>query len=138
MVDVESLFQALTETAEKLRKGGTINKYMALMEAIGDLKDSLKTANRGILPNCGNSSEKRLYSRILKHYEISTGMPSSSGRCISWTVITTTSRGCSAVAFTMRHRTERLSHSARTTAARSIAKRSGNSGVPRCRSEPDP
>ncbi len=47
MVDVESLFQALTETAEKLRKGGTINKYMALMEAIGDLKDSFKKSEQG-------------------------------------------------------------------------------------------
>lgn len=47
MVDVESLFQALTETAEKLRKGGTINKYMALMEAIGDLKDSFKNSEQG-------------------------------------------------------------------------------------------
>ncbi len=51
MVDVESLLHALTETANKLRKGGTFNKYKALIEAIGDLNESFKKSEHG------NSSE---------------------------------------------------------------------------------
>ncbi|HNS82354.1 MAG TPA: radical SAM protein [Methanolinea sp.] len=51
MVDVESLLHALTETPNKLRKGGTFNKYKALIEAIGDLNESFKKSEHG------NSSE---------------------------------------------------------------------------------
>ena len=60
MVDVESLFQALNETAEKLRKGGTINKYIALMEAIRNLNSSFKKSEQG-----GGSELWRLVGKTL-------------------------------------------------------------------------
>ena len=47
MVDVESLMHALSETAEKLRRGGTFNKYKALIEAIGEMNDSFKKSEHG-------------------------------------------------------------------------------------------
>lgn len=47
MVDVESLLHSLTETSSKLRKGGTLNKYKALIEAISDMNQSFKKSEYG-------------------------------------------------------------------------------------------
>ncbi len=47
MVDVESLFEAIEQMAEKLRKGGTINKYKALLEGVKQLHDSFKKGEQG-------------------------------------------------------------------------------------------
>lgn len=42
MVDVESLFESIESMAEKLEKGGTINKYTALLEGVTKLHESFK------------------------------------------------------------------------------------------------
>jgi len=54
MVDVESLFAAIEQMAEKLKKGGAINKYAALLEGVKELHSSLKKERRGALPSFGN------------------------------------------------------------------------------------
>ncbi|HTY15590.1 MAG TPA: radical SAM protein [Methanoregulaceae archaeon] len=47
MVDVESFFQSVEEMAEKLKKGGKINKYMTLIEGIRALHSSVKKGEQG-------------------------------------------------------------------------------------------
>jgi uncharacterized radical SAM superfamily Fe-S cluster-containing enzyme len=47
MVDVESLFEAIEQMAETLKKGGTINKYKALLEGVKNLHDSFKKGEQG-------------------------------------------------------------------------------------------
>ncbi|MEN6444236.1 MAG: radical SAM protein [Methanoregula sp.] len=42
MVDVESLFESIEHMAETLEKGGTINKYKALLEGVKNLHESFK------------------------------------------------------------------------------------------------
>jgi uncharacterized radical SAM superfamily Fe-S cluster-containing enzyme len=42
MVDVDSLFDSIERMAETLKKGGTINKYKALIEGVRDLHESVK------------------------------------------------------------------------------------------------
>ena len=42
MVDVESLFESIEKMAETLKKGGTINKYMALIEGVKNLHESVR------------------------------------------------------------------------------------------------
>ena len=42
MVDVDSLFESIEKMAESLKKGGTINKYKALIEGVKNLHDSVK------------------------------------------------------------------------------------------------
>ena len=42
MVDVDGLFESITQMAETLKKGGTINKYKALIEGVRNLHTSLK------------------------------------------------------------------------------------------------
>jgi uncharacterized radical SAM superfamily Fe-S cluster-containing enzyme len=47
MVDVESFFTAIEQMAETLKKGGTINKYKALLEGVKHLHDSFKKGEQG-------------------------------------------------------------------------------------------
>ena len=47
MVDVESFFAAIEQMAETLKKGGTINKYKALLEGVKQLHDSFKKGEQG-------------------------------------------------------------------------------------------
>jgi 7,8-dihydro-6-hydroxymethylpterin dimethyltransferase len=42
MVDVESLFESIEQMAETLKKGGTINKYKALIEGVKNLHESVR------------------------------------------------------------------------------------------------
>jgi len=47
MVDVESLFESISHMAETLKKGGTINKYKALLEGVKEMHDSVKKGEYG-------------------------------------------------------------------------------------------
>jgi len=47
MVDVESLFAAIEQMANKLKKGGTINKYATLLEGVKELHTSFKKGEKG-------------------------------------------------------------------------------------------
>ncbi|MFY9749006.1 MAG: radical SAM protein [Methanoregula sp.] len=47
MVDVESLFAAIEQMANKLKKGGTINKYATLLEGVKELHASFKKGEKG-------------------------------------------------------------------------------------------
>jgi 7,8-dihydro-6-hydroxymethylpterin dimethyltransferase len=47
MVNVESFFESVEEMAEKLRKGGKINKYLTLIEGIRALHSSVKKGEQG-------------------------------------------------------------------------------------------
>jgi uncharacterized radical SAM superfamily Fe-S cluster-containing enzyme len=47
MVDVDSFFTSIEQMAEKLRKGGTINKYTALLEGVKHMHDSVKKGEAG-------------------------------------------------------------------------------------------
>ena len=47
MVDVESFFESIDRMAEKLRKGGSINKYTALIEGVGNLHESVRKGEKG-------------------------------------------------------------------------------------------
>ncbi|GAB6286958.1 MAG: radical SAM protein [Methanoregula sp.] len=47
MVDVESFFAAIEQMAETLKKGGTINKYKALLEGVRRLHESFKKGEQG-------------------------------------------------------------------------------------------
>ena len=42
MVNVESFFETIEQMAENLKKGGTINKYKALLEGVKNMHDSVK------------------------------------------------------------------------------------------------
>ncbi|MFA5331134.1 MAG: radical SAM protein [Methanoregula sp.] len=46
MVDVESLFNAIEQMANKLKKGGTINKYATLLEGVKELHASFKKGEK--------------------------------------------------------------------------------------------
>ncbi len=47
MVDVDSFFDSIEKMADRLRKGGTINKYAALLEGVKNLRDSMKKSEAG-------------------------------------------------------------------------------------------
>jgi 7,8-dihydro-6-hydroxymethylpterin dimethyltransferase len=47
MVDVESFFESIEHMAETIRKGGTINKYKALLEGVREMHDSVKKGEQG-------------------------------------------------------------------------------------------
>jgi uncharacterized radical SAM superfamily Fe-S cluster-containing enzyme len=47
MLDVDSFFTSIEEMAEKLKKGGSINKYKALLEGMKGLHDSVKKGEQG-------------------------------------------------------------------------------------------
>ncbi|MDD4137432.1 MAG: radical SAM protein [Methanoregula sp.] len=47
MVDVDSFFESIEQMAETLKKGGTINKYKALLEGIKNMHDSVSRGEQG-------------------------------------------------------------------------------------------
>jgi len=47
MVDVESLFAAIEQMSDKLKKGGTLNKYATLLEGVKELHASFKKGEKG-------------------------------------------------------------------------------------------
>jgi hypothetical protein len=47
MVDVDSFFESIGQMAETLKKGGTINKYTALLEGVKHMHDSVKKGEQG-------------------------------------------------------------------------------------------
>ena len=47
MIDVDKFFESVEQMAEKLRKGGTINKYTALLEGVKNLHESVKKGEQG-------------------------------------------------------------------------------------------
>lgn len=47
MVDVDSFFESVEHMAETLKKGGTINKYKALLEGVKNLHESFKKGEQG-------------------------------------------------------------------------------------------
>jgi len=46
-VDVDSLFESIEHMAQTLKKGGTINKYKALLEGVKEMHDSVKKGEQG-------------------------------------------------------------------------------------------
>jgi uncharacterized radical SAM superfamily Fe-S cluster-containing enzyme len=47
MIDVDLFFETIEQMAEKLKKGGTINKYTALLEGVKNLHESVKKGEQG-------------------------------------------------------------------------------------------
>jgi len=47
MVDVEKFFESIGQMAEKLKKGGTINKYAALLEGVRNMHGSIRNGEQG-------------------------------------------------------------------------------------------
>jgi uncharacterized radical SAM superfamily Fe-S cluster-containing enzyme len=47
MVDVEKFFESIEQMAEKIKKGGTINKYTALLEGVKNMHESVKKGEQG-------------------------------------------------------------------------------------------
>jgi uncharacterized radical SAM superfamily Fe-S cluster-containing enzyme len=47
MVDVDKFFESITEMAEKLRKGGTINKYTTMLGGVKSMHGSMKKGEKG-------------------------------------------------------------------------------------------
>lgn len=47
MVDVDSFFESIGQMAGTLEKGGTINKYKALLEGVKNMHDSVKNGEQG-------------------------------------------------------------------------------------------
>ena len=47
MVDVDKFFESIEQMAVKLKKGGTINKYTALLEGVKKMRDSVKNGDQG-------------------------------------------------------------------------------------------
>jgi uncharacterized radical SAM superfamily Fe-S cluster-containing enzyme len=47
MVDVESLLESIEHMAETIKKGGTINKYKALLEGVREMHDSVRKGEQG-------------------------------------------------------------------------------------------
>jgi uncharacterized radical SAM superfamily Fe-S cluster-containing enzyme len=47
MVDVDSFFESIQQMADTLKKGGTINKYKALLEGVKNMHDSVKKGEQG-------------------------------------------------------------------------------------------
>ncbi len=47
MVDVDSFFESIQQMAETLKKGGTINKYKALLEGVKNMHDSVQKGEQG-------------------------------------------------------------------------------------------
>jgi 7,8-dihydro-6-hydroxymethylpterin dimethyltransferase len=47
MVDVETFFESIEHMAETLKKGGTLNKYKALLEGVKSMHDSVKKGEQG-------------------------------------------------------------------------------------------
>jgi hypothetical protein len=47
MIDVDNFFESVEQMAEKLKKGGTINKYTALLAGVKNLHESVKKGEQG-------------------------------------------------------------------------------------------
>jgi hypothetical protein len=47
MVDVDQFFETIQQMAEKLKRGGTINKYTALLEGVKNMHDSVRNGEQG-------------------------------------------------------------------------------------------
>jgi 7,8-dihydro-6-hydroxymethylpterin dimethyltransferase len=47
MVDVESFFESIEHMSETIKKGGTINKYKALLEGVRNMHDSVRKGEQG-------------------------------------------------------------------------------------------
>jgi 7,8-dihydro-6-hydroxymethylpterin dimethyltransferase len=47
MVDVETFFESIEHMSETIKKGGTINKYKALLEGVRNMHDSVKRGEQG-------------------------------------------------------------------------------------------
>jgi len=47
MVDVESFFKSIEQMTETIKKGGTINKYKALLEGVKSMHDSVQKGEHG-------------------------------------------------------------------------------------------
>jgi uncharacterized radical SAM superfamily Fe-S cluster-containing enzyme len=47
MVNVENFFESIEKMAETLKKGGTINKYKALLEGVRSMHDSVRQGEQG-------------------------------------------------------------------------------------------
>ena len=47
MVDVDSFFESIEQMAETLKKGGTTNKYKALLEGVKNIHDSVRKGEAG-------------------------------------------------------------------------------------------
>jgi uncharacterized radical SAM superfamily Fe-S cluster-containing enzyme len=47
MVDVESLFESIEHMADTIKKGGTINKYKALLEGVREMHGSVRKGEQG-------------------------------------------------------------------------------------------
>lgn len=47
MVDVDTFFESIEHMSETLKKGGTINKYKALLEGVRNMHDSVKRGEQG-------------------------------------------------------------------------------------------
>jgi 7,8-dihydro-6-hydroxymethylpterin dimethyltransferase len=47
MVDVDSFFESMEKMAEKLKKGGSVNKYASLLQGIKDLHVAVKKSEQG-------------------------------------------------------------------------------------------
>ncbi|MDD1706765.1 MAG: radical SAM protein [Methanoregulaceae archaeon] len=47
MIDVESFFKSIETMTEKLKKGGSLNKYKSLIEGIRDMHESMKKSEQG-------------------------------------------------------------------------------------------
>lgn len=51
MVDVDSLFASIEHMADTIKKGGTINKYKALLEGVKDMHTSVRMGEQGDTSN---------------------------------------------------------------------------------------
>ena len=47
MVDVEKFFESIEQMAERIKKGGKINKYTALLEGVKNMHESVKKGEQG-------------------------------------------------------------------------------------------
>jgi len=47
MVDVDKFFESISQMADTIRKGGTINKYKALLEGVKNMHTSVKMGEKG-------------------------------------------------------------------------------------------
>ena len=63
MVDVDRFFESIEQMAETLKRGGTINKYKALLEGVRNLHDSFKKGEQGNTSNFWKLVGKTLISQ---------------------------------------------------------------------------
>lgn len=47
IVNVDKFFESITKMTERIKKGGTLNKYTALIEGVKDLRDAVKMSEEG-------------------------------------------------------------------------------------------